>query len=80
MLADEHHGPAESDLPTGGKGRECSYHRRLCEPGKDAGIGQVPDPRHLLVAAPGVLGLFEIEPAFLAEDCDELERPVEGRT
>ena len=73
----EHHGPAESDLPTGGEGRERSYHRRLGEPGKDAGIGEVPDARHLLVAAPGVFGLFEIEPAFLAGHCDELE-PAPG--
>ena len=73
----ERHGPAESDLPTGGEGREGNHHRRLGEPGKDAGTCEVPGPRHLLVAAPGVLGLFEIEPAFLAEHCDELE-PAPG--
>lgn len=56
------------------KGRS---HCGLCQPGKDAGVDEISDARHLFVRTPRTLGFFEVEPAFLSEQGDQLQ-PMPG--
>ncbi len=68
---------AQRYLSSGSKWCKRRGHGRLGQPCEDAGVDQVSDAGHLLVAAPRPFGGCEVEAALLAEQGDQLQ-PTPG--